>query len=286
MTNNRIFPRWQGAIFALFLMSDGLFVPVSPASIRTLAAGSALAALIVWGYFYFLRRLKSPDFFTLCQSKFPSWLCQTIFIIIALLSAGGIWLSLARLSVFWHATAFPGLPTLLLILPLIAVGWAAGRRGKAAVCMWSYPTAFAAGMIILLSIVITLPDWQWSRLPAVARSLSLDWPVLKGFLWLFLPLLLCTQSHDLPAARACMCGVLLGGLSVTLTSLRAFIVLGTGVTVLPYPAYAAAGIFSVGDFLQRGEVIFSCALAVAEAVRVAALFSLIYECKKALEHAC
>ncbi len=269
-----IFPRWQGAFLALFLLADGLYLPASPETVRTLALGCVLSTLLAFLWLSMLSALRERDFESLCLHRLPGWAMRVLFALIAAACILCTLQSLIRLTVFWHETAFSSLPRWTGALVLLLIGWRAGQRGRTAVAMWSYPLLLFAGGVTLLSLLVTLEACDPAHLPPVTHTMTFSPFLLGKFSWFILPLLLCAQGTKVPATRACTLGTFLGGVGLTLIALRAWLVLGAGGTQLPYPAFSSAGVFSVGDFLQRGEVLFGCALALCEAVRVALLVTL------------
>lgn len=273
-----LFPRWQGAFLAIFLLADGLYLPATPEAVQALALGTVLAVLLCYGWLRCLAALDMRDFDSLCRGRLPKWLTLILRILIAAACIAGIGQSLWRLAHFWKLTSFPGIPLWLGAAILLTVGWRIGRRGRTAIAMWSYPTFVFCGAVIALSLVITIPDCAPEHLPALVQGFAFSPPILRQFAWVILPLLFCAQGKQMPAARACTAGVLAGGLGLCLIALRAWLVLGAGAAKLNYPAFWAAGVFSVGDFLQRGEVIFGCVLALCETARVALLVCLLLWC--------
>lgn len=273
-----IFPRWQGAFLAIFLLADGLYLPATPAVVQALALGTVLAALACLCWLKILAALDCRDFDSLCSSRLPGWLTLILRLAIAAACIAGIGQALWRLANFWQQTSFPGIPPWLSGAILLFVSWRIGRRGRTAIAMWSYPTLFFCGIVIVASLAITIPDCVPAHFPALVQSLAFPRPILWQFAWLILPLLLCAQGDRLPTVRACTFGVLAGGFGLCLIALRAWLVLGAGAAKLVYPTFWAAGVFSVGDFLQRGEVIFGCALALCETARVALLICLLLWC--------
>ena len=269
-----IFPRWQGAFLALFLLADGLYLPASPETVRTLALGCVLSTFLAFLWLRMLSALRERDFESLCLHRFPDWLTRMLFPLVGIACIICTAQSLVRLTAFWHETAFSSLPRWTGALVLLLIGWRTGKRGRTAVAMWSYPLLLFAGGVTLLSLLVTLEACDPAHLPLVLQTMTISPSMLGKFGWFVLPLLLCAQGTQIPATRACTLGTFLGGVGLTLIALRAWLVLGVGGTQLPYPAFSSAGVFSVGDFLQRGEVLFGCALALCEAVRVALLVTL------------
>lgn len=274
---NAVFPRWQGGFLVLFLLAEGLYLPATPAAVWSLIWGALLAALAAWLWLRLLKATGARDFFALCQNHLPRAGQYALFAAVGLAAIAAILQSLVRLSAFWRETAFPAMPQWVSAAVLLAVGVCAGRRGRMAVAMWSYPTAFVIALTVAASLVVTLSDCLPVHLLETAAGIAPPQMLSLRFVPLVLPLLLCEQDRHLSATHACVRGVLLGGLGLVLLSLRAYLVLGAGAAALPYPAFSAAGVFSVGDFLQRGEVVFGCALALCEAVRVALLAALLGE---------
>lgn len=273
-----VFPRWQGAFLAIFLLADGLYLPATPAAVQALALGTVLAAIVCFVWLKLLSMLGERDLDSLCRDRLPKWVSFLLRLLVAAACIACIALSLWRLSLFWQQTSFPGMPRWLGGTVLLFVSWCIGRRGRTAVSMWSYPTLFFIGLVVAASLAITIPDCVPQHLPALIQSISFPREILGQFAWLALPLLLCAQGDRLPTARACTVGVLAGGIGLCLIALRAWLVLGAGAVKLSYPAFLAAGVFSVGDFLQRGEVAFGCVLALCEVGRVALLVCLLLWC--------
>lgn len=275
MQRDAVFPRWQGAFLALFVLADGLYLPASPAACWSLAAGTLAAALLTACWLCLLTRLHARDLQMLCHVHLPRALQIGIFGVLGALAIAALVQTLIRLTAFWQATAFPGIPRFIGAAVILFVGWRAGRRGRTATAMWAYPTVFLVAATLTVSFAVTLPDCEPAYLPELWQDFTISIQPGLRMLWLVLPLSLCVQSRELSATHACVRGVLLGGLGLAALSLRAYLVLGMGACQLLYPAFSAAGVFSVGDFLQRGEVLLGVALVLCEIVRAALLFTMI-----------
>lgn len=270
-----LFPRWQGAFLAVFLLADGLYLQTSPKYIFSLLISTIIFSFIAFGYLKILKHFKIRDFEAFCL-KIPSYIGKPLLFITGIVAIYVLFASGLRLSKFWLITAFPAIPRYLTILVLFFVAWRAGKRGRTAVAMWAYPTAILCIAIILISLFITIPDCTTEYAINLPRQFSFS--VNPRFLYLIPALLLCTQTDNLPTTKHCVFGVFLGGIGLTLIALRAYLVLGLACNKLDYPCFSAAGIFSVGDFLQRGEVIFACAIVLCEAVRSALMLTLAITC--------
>lgn len=269
-----VFPRWQGALLGLCLLADGLYLPISGAAVRSAAAAGLTVFLLTLGWLAFLRKRNVDDFVTLCGRLGRAGTVLRV-------AAGGaavigVWNTLTRLTAFWQATALPGLPRLLTGGALLAVAALAARRRRIAVCMWAYPTAWLCGIIVLVSLLVTLPDCTWHNLLSLSQPPAYDRAAFFAPLGMLPVILLCQNRRSLPSTGAAVRGLAAGLIGLLFVALRALLILGAGASVLPYPIFSAAGVFSVGDFLQRGEVIFACALVLAECVRCAALLTLLW----------
>ena len=132
-----------------------------------------------------------------------------------------------------------------------------------------YPFWDYAGLPPLLSVGVTLPDWEtrFLEVPQAVPFLRECISTLPGYLAVLLPARLAGD------AKAPARGILLGGVFLSLLSLRTLLLLGGA--VYPYPSYAAAGLAAVGDFLRRCEVVFGAVLVICECTRVAACFSFL-----------
>ena len=270
-----LFPRWQGAFLAVFLLADGLYLETSPKDIFSFLISTIIFALITFIYLKLLAYFNIRDFEALCL-KVPSFIGKPLLFIVGLTAVFVLILSGIRLSKFWQITAFPAIPQYLSMLVLFFVAWRAGRRGRTAVEMWAYPTAYLCIFIIVISLFITISD----STPEYAMNLPkyFNFGISTRFLYLIPALLLCTQTENLSTTKHCTTGVIIGGLGLTLIALRAYLVLGLACSKLPYPCFSAAGVFSVGDFLQRGEVIFACSIVLCEAVRSSLMLTLAITC--------
>lgn len=270
-----LFPRWQGAFLAVFLLADVLYLETSPEYIVSFFVSTLIFALVTFIYLRLLAYFNIRDFEALCL-KIPSVVGKPLLIIVGVFAVFVLILSGLRLSKFWQITAFPAIPQYLSMLVLFFVAWRAGRRGRTAVAMWAYPTAYLCIFIVLLSLLITISNSSAEYAMNLPKYFSFS--ISPRFLYLIPALLLCTQTENLPTTKHCTIGVIIGGLGLTLISLRAYLVLGLACSKVTYPCFAAAGVFSVGDFLQRGEVIFACAIVLCEAVRSSLMLTLAITC--------
>ena len=117
-----VFPRWQGAFLAIFLLADGLYVPATPAAVHTLVLGGLLATAVTFLWLKLLSSLGERDLESLCLHKFPHLLTRALFLAVGAFCLLGMLWSLVRLSAFWQETAFPAIPRFLTAAVLLFVG--------------------------------------------------------------------------------------------------------------------------------------------------------------------
>ncbi len=248
-----VFPRWQGAFLAIFLLAGSFYVPATPEAIWSLVWGTLLAAAVVFLYLQGLRLCDARDFESLCRAHLPRPVQVVLFAAVGLGALAAIAQSLVRLSGFWQATAFPGLPRWVTAAVLLGVGWCAGRRGRTAVAMWAYPTVFLISLTLAASLLVTLPDCSPAYFLQAVRRISPPGDPAWQFVPLLLPLLLCTQTRRLPSTRACTRGVLLGGGGLVLLALRAWLVLGAGAQRCPIRPFRRLACSRSGIFCSAAK---------------------------------
>ncbi len=244
--DKHIFSRWQISLCALFVLADGLFLPLDSASWLSLLCGTAAAAMLLPP----LLRLPRPLLNAAC----------TLLALILILH------SIRRLFLFWQ---YEGTPAALATALLLLTAWLLSWRGADCLFMWSLPVMTAAGALLLLSAAVTVPDWslRYLVLPSPAPFLRDSARAALGFLSVLLP------AHLAGNAKAPAKGLLLGGGLLALLSLRALLLLGGA--SYAYPMYAAASLAAVGDLLKRCEIVFAAVLALCECTRIAVCFSFL-----------
>lgn len=242
--DKHIFSRWQVALTALFVLANGLYLPVTGTGWLALLCGAVIAAAAL----FLLLRL--PD-------SLLDGACALLSILLMVQTA-------ARLYRFWR---YVEMPAALAVSLLFVTAYFLARRGADCLFMWSFPVMVTAGVLLVLSVAVTAPDWDMGFLsaPDPAAFPQEVLRVLPGFLTVLLP------AHLAGDGKAPAKGLLLGGGLLALLSLRALLLLGGG--GYAYPVYAAAGLAAVGDFLKRCEVVFAAVLVLCECARVAVCFA-------------
>lgn len=242
--DKHIFSRWQVSLCALFVLADGLYLPLSGTGWLALLCAAAVSAALL----FLLLRLPR----TLLDAA-----CALLALLLTLRSVH-------RLFLFWQ---YEGTGAALAVLLLLLTAWLLSRRGADCLFMWSFPVLVTAAVLLLLSAAVTVPDWEFSYLeaPTPLPFLRETAQLLPGFLAVLLP------AHLAGSAKAPAKGLLLGGALLALLSLRGLLLLGTA--GYAYPMYAAAGLAAVGDLLKRCEVVFAAVLVLCDCTRVAVCFS-------------
>lgn len=245
--DKHIFSRWQVTLCALFVLADGLYLPLRQGAWLELLCGAALSALLLF------LLLKLP-------ASLRNAACALLSVLLPLRS-------ILRLYAFWQYT---GMQAALAAVLFLLTAWLLARRGADCLFMWSYPVMLTAGLLLLLSAAVTLPDWDFGipALPAASGAfLGGCARTLPAFLAVLVP------AHLAGDAKAPAAGLLLGGGILSLLSLRTLLLLGSAACA--YPSYAAAGLAAMGDFLRRCEVVFAAVLAMCECARTAVCFSFL-----------
>lgn len=241
---NHIFSRWQVTLCTLFLLADGLYLPLHQGGWLALLGGAAVSAILLFPL------LKLPK--TLLDG-----ICGVLAILLPLRT-------LLRLFQFWQYTGMRAALTAALFL---VTAWLLSRHGADCLFMWSYPVMLTAGILLLLSVAVTLPDWDLG-IPALSGNFLRECAgTVPGFLTVLLP------AHLAGDAKAPAKGLLLGGGLLALLSLRTLMLLGGA--SYAYPTYSAAGLAAMGDFLRRCEVVFAAILVLCECARTAVCFSFL-----------
>ena len=146
----------------------------------------------------------------------------------------------------------------------------AATSGLNRCAMWALLVAWLAGVIVILSGILTVSQLQpmhWdmpdATLPRETGRILLHLLPASLVLSLSLP-----ERLSGAAAR----GLSVGGALFALISLRTTLLLGVHTAaLLPYPNFSAAGLAAIGDFARHGEVFFAVPLLLCELGRCAAL---------------
>lgn len=278
----RIFPRGRGAMFFLVLTADALLLPAAH-WLDVLCAG-LLTLVLALGWFALAGRLRIRDGFALL-ARLPASLSRAAALLIALLAAVIALRTAGQLAAFLQSFALPGLPVWLAGVVILCAAWLLARNGPPALFLWALPIAWTAGAVIILSIALSLPDWTLPHTPLLKFFAFSDIFKMLGTVFahaLFL-LLFTGYNEELPEAPGVLTGIACSSAALGLTGLRAIAVLGMRcAAALPCPAYSAAGVFAIGDFLQRSESIFGAALSLCFLARAALLLCAARECFRLL----
>jgi len=257
----RLFPRWCAALFALLPLSEILYTQVNAQTMYAAALASLICALVcVCG-----ARL-APFFGT-----FPAlrW-------VVALFALWPLSRSIARMSVFLHNTAFIMRPLWIIVLLITVCVLLTAYCGLSRCAMWALPVAWGAGLVILLSGVLTLGDVQALYWQNPSPEL---FPQFKKILGSLIPtgLALSLSLPEKELGKSASRGLAAGGALFALISMRTALLLGANTAaLLPYPNFSAAGLAAVGDFARHGEVFFAAPLILCEVGRAAALGSVLF----------
>ena len=191
--DKHIFSRWQVSLCALFVLADGLYLPLSGTGWLALLCAAAVSAALL----FLLLRLPR----TLLDAA-----CALLALLLTLRSVH-------RLFFFWQ---YEGTGAALAVLLLLLTAWLLSRRGADCLFMWSFPVLVTAAVLLLLSAAVTVPDWEFSYLeaPTPLPFLRETAQLLPGFLAVLLP------AHLAGSAKAPAKGLLLGGALLALLSLR------------------------------------------------------------------
>lgn len=274
----RIFPRGRGALLFLVLAADALLLPAA-CWLDVLGAG-ALALTLLGGWCALTRRLHAADGFALID-RLPRRAARALDLLLAPILAVLALHSAGQLAVFTHSTALSESPVWLLAALTMLSGWLLARHGPPALALWALPVAWGVGIVIVLSLALSLPGWQLPPAPILTFWSAGDaLRLLGGCFAQAAPLLLVTgEDRALPQTRSALTGAACGTLVLSLTSLRAIAVLGSRcAALLPAPVYTAAGVSASGILVPRSEAILGAALALCLLARCALLLTLCRAC--------
>lgn len=271
---DKIFPRGRGALLFLVLLAHVLFVPAA-SWLGVLCAGG-LNALLCLLWLAAAKKIQAPDAWALIR-RAPVWLRRLSCLALLLLSAWYALRTAQRGAIFLNQTALPEWSAWAGTIALLILCWRIARHGAPALCLWAVPMAWLAGGIAVLSLVLSLSDWQFT--PALLSGAFSPSSVLRQLLAVlpatFFLLLFTGYDADLPSGRPVLTGALCAAILAGLTVLRAGAVLGPACArMTAYPVYAAAGVFAAGT-LARSEVIFGVAFAICILAKTALALSVI-----------
>lgn len=258
--HERLFPRWSVALFALFPLSEILYLPVNGQTMYAAAIASLLCALLCAGG----ARLAS----VWRRHRILQWL-------LAIFALWPLTHSLARMGIFLQHTVFTtrSLWSLILLLTICAMLIATAGLNRCA--MWALPIAWITGVVVLFSGILTLGElrlehWEAPTASLLHQTATIFYSLLPASLALAL---------SLPdgLANSVSRGLSIGGALLALISLRTLLLLGPHTAaLLPYPNFAAAGLAALSDFARHGEVFFAVPLMLCEIGRCAALACLLF----------
>lgn len=265
-----VFPCWRFSLIFLFLLADALYLPAAPQELwLALLAGGAAAAFLL----FLLRRLLG----TADLLRLPGWGGRLSGAALAVLAAFAALRTLGRLSAFFARTAFPSLPQTLTVALILLAAVPLARIGTTRLSTWALPSLAAVLLPLLLSFVLTAPDWEpralLPLLPAgggrlLSLSLQTVWQVYAPLFFLYVLL----QHQEPQQKHAFAPSVLCAAAVLSLTCARNLMLLGVHTAArVPYPTYASAGLVAIGDFFQRAETLIAGCLTVCELARLAVL---------------
>lgn len=250
---DKIFPYGQGAMFFLLILAPTLFLSAND-WLHAMCAG-LLFVLLTLLWLALAKHFQVRDLWTWIAHT-PHALRQTIYFVLMLSSAGYAAYTAWRSAVFLSQTALKLWSVWLAALGLLIICWFIAKQGTPALFLWAIPTALTVGLIALLSLVLSFPDWQMPDLSGTFLFSGMARRTLDGIPILIAFLLFTGFDPTLPQGRAIALGGILGAVLTGVIIFRANAVLGAHCArILTYPAYAAAGVFQVGA-LARSEILF------------------------------
>ncbi len=250
---DKIFPYGRGAMLFLLILAPTLFLSAND-WLHALCAG-LLLVLIALLWLAIAKRLQVCDLWTLI-GRTPHGIKQTLYVVLMLSSAIYAVYTAWHSAVFLSQTALKLWPVWLATLGLLIICWLIAKQGSPALFLWAIPTAWVTGLTAILSLALSLPDWQMPDFSGTLLFPSILQQTLDGIPILIAFLLFTGFDSELPQGRAIAFGGIFAAVLTGLTVFRANAVLGANCArVLTYPAYAAAGVFQVGA-LARSEILF------------------------------
>ncbi len=250
---DKIFPYGRGAMLFLLLLAPTLFLSAND----WLHALCAELILVLIGLLWLAiaKRLQVRDLWTLI-GRAPHRIKQTLYSVLMLCSAIYAAYTAWRSAYFLSQTALKLWSVWLAALGLLIVCWLIAKQGAPALFLWAIPTAWAVGLTAILSLALSLPDWQMPDFRGTFLLSNILRQTLDGIPILIAFLLFTGFDSELPQERAIVFGGIFAAILTGLTVFRANAVLGANCArVLTYPAYAAAGVFQIGA-LARSEILF------------------------------
>lgn len=262
---DKIFPYGRGAMLFLILLAPALFLPAQDWLHLLCANGIFVLLILVW--LIAAKHFQILEPWTLL-ARAPKGLRQILYGMLMLLGGWSAIYTAWCTASFLSQTALKLWPIWLAALGLLIICWLIVRHGAPALFRWAIPTAWIVGLVAILSLALSLPDWKMPALSLVLSGSRLFKQILDGSSILLAFLLFTGFDPELPQKRPLL---LSGAFAAVLSGLivfRANAVLGTNCAgLLRYPAYAASGVFQVGA-LARSEVIFGSILLLCLAAQI------------------
>lgn len=224
-------------------------------------------------------RTDQPDWFHIPAAVFGRGGGLVYHILLSALAFWSLTMTVRGGVVFLRTVSDGEWQVWLLTAALLLCAAAAAQHGKRQLLLWTEPILWAVLTALVLSLVISASQLDFSELLPV----SFDALPSQTYLLLSAPfaeVFYAAAVLGTPRSQTVRSGLLRGcaaaGLVLCLIYLRNICLLGAeGAARFPYPSYTAAGLLTLGNSFQRGEVLISGSLIVCTAARAALLLSFL-----------
>lgn len=281
MQKGRITP-WQGiSLIVMFLLGSSTVMGVTNEagadSYLGIAAGLVMALPVIFVYARLKKLQPEKDLFELLTWVFGRIIGKVFIALLAWYALHLGALVLRNFTEFISAVTLPETPQYVTALLLGAVVMWAAKSGAETMSRWSSIFFVFVAATLLVTVLLAMPYFDAQNVSPVAYdgimslidggTTAFAMPFAETVVLLFA---LSTLKSGSSPYKVFFGGVSLGGLILTVLSLRDTLVLGGESLVKRYyPSYSAVKVISLGDFFQRFEIIVGGVFLLCGFVKVA-----------------
>lgn len=238
-----------------------------------IAAGIGL--LLTALYWIPSEQLRGESYYALLRTVYGQTAGRVLCVLLSIAAFWGLCMSSLSFVVFLRTVSDNLWPIWLIAALLLLVAAVTAEGGSARMALWSEPVVWIVLAALVLSLVLTLADADWTQLMPVLAD-GWDGIKLPTYEAVSVPFAECwfvaavLAGNSVRARQASLTAVVTAGVLLAVTALRNVAVLGqAGAAHMWYPTFTAAGLIEIGKSFQRGEVLVSGSLLLCGVARAA-----------------
>lgn len=260
------------SLVSLFIMGSSLVLGTGASAKKdawiSIILSIMFSLIIISIYARILYKNKGKDFYDISIDFFGKFFGKIIVIIYIWFSIHLASLILRNFGEFIMNTSLENTPFIVSMILISVLCIFVLKQGIEVLGRWSSLVLILVVIVIIGSISLSIPLIDINNIrPILSNGLK---PVLKasysifsfpfGETVLFLLIFSSFKNENSPY-KIFIYGLLIGGFSIFVTSISELMVLGENFyTTLFFPAYQAVGRISIGEFIERAEIIAGIAL--------------------------